>query len=48
MNSGDIIEVISYDLGAREDLPAWCRLQNHRLLEREDDGNISHYFIEKG
>ena len=48
LNSGDIIEVISYDPGAREDLPAWCRLQNHRLLEREDDGNISHYFIEKG
>ena len=48
MNSGEIIEVISYDPGAREDLPAWCRLQNHQLLQRDDDGNMSHYFIKKG
>ncbi len=48
LNSGDIIEVISYDPGAREDLPAWCRLQKHQLLQRVDSGNISHYFIEKG
>lgn len=48
MNRGEIIEVISYDPGAREDIPAWCRLQNHELLERNDDGNISHYFIKKG
>ena len=48
MNSGEIIEVISYDPGAREDLPAWCRLQNDHLLERMDDGNTSHYFIKKG
>ena len=32
MNSGEIIEVISYDPGAREDLPAWCRLQNHQFI----------------
>ena len=48
MNSGEIIEVISYDPGAREDIPAWCRLQNHDLLERIDDGSSSHYFIKKG
>ncbi|MBM4763000.1 sulfurtransferase TusA family protein [Bacillus sp. B15-48] len=48
MESSDIIEVISYDPGAREDLPAWCRLQKHTLLHREDNGKISHYFIEKG
>lgn len=48
MSSGEIIEVISYDPGAREDIPAWCRLQNHHLLQRNDSGNISHYFIQKG
>lgn len=48
MNSGEIIEVISYDPGAREDLPAWCRMQKHFLLQRQDEGKISHYFIEKG
>ena len=48
MEKGQIMEVVSYDLGAREDIPAWCRLQNHTLLLRQDDGKISHYFIEKG
>ncbi|MCM3568285.1 sulfurtransferase TusA family protein [Neobacillus mesonae] len=48
MERGQIIKVISYDPGAREDIPAWCRLQNHTLLERHDFGKTSHYYIEKG
>ena len=48
MGEGEIIKVISYDPGAREDLPAWCRMQHHTLLSRLDEGNISHYFIKKG
>ncbi|MFJ5713954.1 sulfurtransferase TusA family protein [Neobacillus sp. NPDC093127] len=48
MERGQIIKVISYDPGAREDLPAWCRMQTHTLLERKDDGKTSHYYIEKG
>jgi tRNA 2-thiouridine synthesizing protein A len=48
LESGQIIEVISYDPGAREDLPAWCRMQKHTLLTRNDFGKTSHYYIEKG
>ncbi|MGJ7922816.1 sulfurtransferase TusA family protein [Neobacillus sp. LXY-4] len=48
MDMGQIIEVVSYDPGAREDLPAWCRMQKHILLARQDEGKISHYYIEKG
>ncbi|RKD25153.1 aminotransferase [Ammoniphilus oxalaticus] len=47
MESQQIIEVISYDLGAREDIPAWCRLQGHTLLDRKDEGGIHHYYIQK-
>jgi len=47
MGSKQIIEVISYDPGAREDIPAWCRLQGHILLDRKDDGKITHYYIQK-
>jgi tRNA 2-thiouridine synthesizing protein A len=47
METGQIIKVTSYDPGAREDIPAWCRLQSHTLLERIDEGKISHYFIKK-
>jgi tRNA 2-thiouridine synthesizing protein A len=48
MERGQIIEVTSYDKGAREDIPAWCRLQNHKLLERKDLGEVSYYYIAKG
>lgn len=48
MAKGEIIEVISYDPGAREDIPAWCRMQNHILLQRKDLGSNSYYYIEKG
>ncbi|MCM3691508.1 sulfurtransferase TusA family protein [Neobacillus niacini] len=48
LNSSQIIEVISYDPGAREDIPAWCRMQKHTLLDRKDFGKISYYYIEKG
>ncbi|MFE8700601.1 sulfurtransferase TusA family protein [Cytobacillus sp. FJAT-54145] len=47
MEIGQIIEVISYDPGAREDLPAWCRMQKHTLLERRDEGSTCYYFIKK-
>lgn len=47
MESGQVILVISYDPGAREDLPAWCRLQKHTLLRRDDEGKVSHYYIQK-
>jgi tRNA 2-thiouridine synthesizing protein A len=47
MSSQQIIEVVSYDPGAREDIPAWCRLQGHTLLERRDDGKSNYYYIRK-
>ncbi|MGG0718302.1 sulfurtransferase TusA family protein [Robertmurraya massiliosenegalensis] len=47
MQSGHVIKVISYDPGAREDIPAWCRLQNQTLLKREDEGKVSQYYIQK-
>jgi tRNA 2-thiouridine synthesizing protein A len=47
MSTQQIIEVASYDPGAREDIPAWCRLQGHTLIERKDDGKTSYYYIKK-
>ncbi|MGH7301427.1 MAG: sulfurtransferase TusA family protein, partial [Candidatus Rokuibacteriota bacterium] len=29
---GEVLEVRSTDPGAREDLPAWCRLTGHEFL----------------
>jgi len=45
---GQVMEVIAYDLGAVEDVPAWCRMQGHTLLYSEQDGLLeSHFFIQK-
>ncbi|RWR05420.1 sulfurtransferase TusA family protein [Siminovitchia fortis] len=47
MDKDQVIEVKSYDPGAREDIPAWCRLQGHTLLKRLDQGKNSVYYIRK-
>lgn len=31
--SGDVLEVISTDPGALNDIPAWCRVNGHRVLK---------------
>jgi tRNA 2-thiouridine synthesizing protein A len=48
---GAVLEVIGYDPGAREDLPAWCRMTRNTLLLTTGDLRLSepvHYFIRKG
>ncbi|HEY8365103.1 MAG TPA: sulfurtransferase TusA family protein [Haloplasmataceae bacterium] len=45
LRSGQILEVISYDLGAIEDIPAWCRMQGHKLLDVKEDGLFKTHFI---
>jgi len=38
LRPGDILEVVSTDPGALQDIPAWCRVHGHRVLaatERE-------------
>lgn len=41
LHPGDILEVICTDPGARNDIPAWCRINGHRILEiREQDRDI--------
>ncbi len=46
---GTIVAVMTYDEGAREDLPAWCRLMGHELLATaEDEGGRVRYYIRKG
>ncbi len=33
MKPGELLKLTARDLGAREDLPAWCRLTGHELVE---------------
>ena len=43
LNPGEIFKLTSQDLGAPEDLPAWCRMTGRRLLCAEHP----HYWIEQ-
>ena len=40
---GEVFKLTTYDLGAHEDLPAWCRLTRRRLLH----ANHPDYWIEQ-
>ena len=44
LQPGQVLEVVTYDPGAREDLPAWCRMVGHTLLAER----AQHFFIRKG
>ncbi len=38
LNTGDILEVICTDPGALNDIPAWCRINGHEVLEMSETG----------
>lgn len=46
MRPGQIIAVHATDTGAREDLPAWCRMTHDTLLHHDLAGHL--YYIRRG
>jgi tRNA 2-thiouridine synthesizing protein A len=36
---GDTLEVQATDPGALHDIPAWCRVHGHQVLETRHEGN---------
>lgn len=41
LNPGDTVEVLCTDPGVRFDIPSWCRINGHHVLEtREHEGEI--------
>jgi tRNA 2-thiouridine synthesizing protein A len=39
LQPGDTLEVQATDPGALHDIPAWCRVHGHKILETRCDGN---------
>ncbi len=33
MDPGDVLEVVCTDPGVMQDIPAWCRINGHKVLE---------------
>ena len=41
LDPGDVLEVWCTDPGTRSDIPAWCRINGHRVVDvTEADGEI--------
>lgn len=41
LSPGDVLEVRCTDPGTRSDIPAWCRINGHRVLDiTESDGEL--------
>jgi len=37
MQIGDVLEVVCTDPGVMQDIPAWCRINGHKVLETITD-----------
>ena len=36
LSFGDVLEVVCTDPGALQDVPAWCRINGHKVLETKE------------
>ena len=39
LQSGDELEVTSTDPGVMQDIPTWCRINGHQVLETQQQNN---------
>ena len=45
LSSGDVLTVIATDPGTKHDIPSWCRIYGHEVLECKDIDNEIHITI---
>lgn len=43
LTEGDVLEVVCTDPGVLSDIPAWCRINGHQVLDTQ--ANNSEYII---
>lgn len=46
MQPGDILEVEATDPGVLHDIPAWCRINGHKVLDKYQEDKVYHLLIE--
>ena len=48
MQAGERLKVICTDPGALNDIPAWCRINGHRVISTQNDERMIAVLIEVG
>ena len=48
LDSGDVLEIICTDRGVMSDIPAWCRINGHHLIDSREADNEYILVIEVG
>ena len=44
---GQVVAVLSTDLGSKVDIPEWVEKAGHRLLAVEEDGDVTRFVVQK-
>ena len=45
MKPGEVLELLADDVGAKEDVPAWCSRTGNTLVGTETEGNLLKFYI---
>ena len=45
MKSGQVLELLSDDVGSKEDVPAWCSRTGNQLIGTEQEGKIFKFYV---
>lgn len=48
LSAGDVLEVVGTDPGVMQDIPAWCRINGHRVLETQSQDDEYIILLEVG
>jgi tRNA 2-thiouridine synthesizing protein A len=46
LNAGQVLELLADDIGAKEDVPAWCKRTGNELLDSVE-GEVLKFYIRK-
>ncbi|MHA1911814.1 MAG: sulfurtransferase TusA family protein [Candidatus Kariarchaeaceae archaeon] len=47
LDSGKVLKMIGSDPGSKQDVPDWCTRKGHELLDQQEDGGETSFFIQK-
>ncbi len=48
LEKGDILDILCTDPGALHDIPAWCRINGHKVIEAVEQGEDIRITVEVG